>query len=132
MHTDLLDRLTAAVARLWYRSESDKPFEVVQWPAISPSLTSGTLIRLTGDAAETPVHEVALEIFFAPLLVVQDWYGGEDTERAQRYCTLYQLLQRSLTDLHIFRVGSIEVTIYIIGKVPTGEIVGLRTVTVET
>jgi len=42
------------------------------------------------------------------------------------------VLESSLTNLRVLRIGEIEVQVYLIGKTPGGSWAGLHTVSVET
>ncbi len=50
----------------------------------------------------------------------------------KRYQALVNLLQTHLTDIKVYRVGSCEVNVYILGKTTRNAIAGLSTISVET
>jgi hypothetical protein len=43
-----------------------------------------------------------------------------------------QTLKENLSDIHVYRVGSIQIDAYIIGKLKSGKYAGLKTRLVET
>jgi hypothetical protein len=154
----LLMELAAAVEGLYCASESDYPYEIVQLDAVpdsidgdlgaiaadlsddgagarsasSDSLSPEILLQATGHEAESSVEELTLEQFFAPMVQEQDWFGDEEKEYSQRYQSLVELLQTQLTQVKVYRVGDVELDIYIVGRSPAGEWVGVMTKMVET
>jgi hypothetical protein len=115
----------ATVDLLWV-SESEYPFEVVTWDK-GIELTPLALFK-----AEGAVESILLTDFFAPALIVEDWYEAEELATVDRYKLLLQLIESTLIDLKVFRIGSIEVDVYIVGKTSDSDIVGLKTTIVET
>jgi Nuclease A inhibitor-like protein len=115
----------ATVDLLWV-SESDYPFEVVTWDK-GIELTPLALFK-----AEGAIESILLTDFFAPALIVEDWYEADELATVDRYKLLLQLIESNLIDLKVFRIGSIEVDVYIVGKTSDSDIVGLKTTIVET
>jgi hypothetical protein len=115
----------ATVDLLWV-SESEYPFEVVTWDK-GIELTPLALFK-----AEGAVESILLTDFFAPALIVEDWYEADELATVDRYKLLLQLIESTLIDLKVFRIGSIEVDVYIVGKTSDSDIVGLKTTIVET
>ncbi len=50
----------------------------------------------------------------------------------KRYQRLVKLLQTHLTDLKVYRLGEVEIDVYVLGKTESGAIAGLATISVET
>ena len=120
--TDDLAPLAKAIDGLLYPSESDEPFDLFRWgPATAPADARAQV--LSHATATQPIKELSLDDFFAPL---------ETTDDAPRFRALRQALAATLTDLRIFRVGSIRVGIYLIGKTPSAQWAGAHTTSVET
>ncbi len=128
----LADALQRAVQGLLYTSESDAPFAVIQWPDCPAPLTPEEVLTRAGREPNAPVTQQSMEAFFQPLTADQAWYGEKDRAAAQRYRQLRALLEQHLRDAQVFRVGKVEVTVYIIGHTADGQCVGLRTTAVET
>jgi hypothetical protein len=127
---EIIDRLQQATTDLLWSSESDYPFEIVTWDRgveMTPTV-------LCGDSLDpnVPIETIALADLFAPVLTVEDWYEAEELAQVDRYTELLQAIESNLTDIKIFQVGEIEIEIYIIGKTPDGDLVGLKTHVVET
>ena len=111
--------LKAAVQGLLYPSESDSPFDVFVWAASAdPRAAVAAHTRKRAKLIEQSIDD-----FFAALK------GSDDEPRFQQ---LRQLLETTLTDLHIFRAGRIRVDVYLLGKSKSANWVGLHTTSVET
>jgi hypothetical protein len=130
----LRQRLEEAVAGLVYSSESDRPFEFFFLAAEGDAepLTVGGFARRLGVPAGTRTEERTLDNFLARHTHRSDGYDERAQAIRPRYERLQKLLEASLRDVRVFRVGSIEVACYAVGRDERGNIAGLRTVAVET
>ena len=128
--TEIIDRLKQSTLDLLWVSESDYPFEIVTWEHGTEMILAKLFPNLAGT--DESIDTIELTDFFAPVLVTEDWY--EETELAQvdRYTELLHTIESNLTEVKVFRVGEVEITVYIIGKTPDGDLVGLKTQVVET
>jgi len=114
---------------LLYLSETDAPLTyseldkkaVRQWPPASAT----QFLALLGEETETPAQEITPEKFFKTLRESNE--GSEDQVK-----TLRKALTEELEDLKGYRVGEIEVEIYMLGKDHSGKVCGLQTLSVET
>jgi Nuclease A inhibitor-like protein len=128
--TKIIDRLKQATTDLLWSSESDYPFEVVSWePGIE--LTPSDLFSNIYDT-ELAIESIPLTDLFEPVLTIEDWYEDAELALVDRYTNLLDSINTNLSEVQVFRVGEVEVDIYIIGKTPTGDIIGLKTRSVET
>ena len=123
---EIIIQLKQATADLLWLSESDYPFEIVTW-AKGIELSSLALFKDAGA-----VESISVNDFFAPALIVEDWYEAEELATVDRYKLLLQTIESNLTQLKVFRLHSVEIDVYIIGKTPDGDVVGLKTTIVET
>src|SRR5215475_11078877 len=114
---------------LLFQSETDAPITYYelsleksqQWP---PS-TGGQFLQLIGEASSTPVEKLAPEKFFKDLLP-----GNEDHQ--DQVTAFRKYLTEELKHLEGFRVGAIQIKIFVLGKDDSGKVVGLQTLSVET
>ncbi len=123
---EIIDRLQQVTKDLLWVSESDYPFEIVTWDK-DIELTPIALFKDVGKIESIPLTD-----FFAPALVVENWYEAEELATVDRYKLLLETIESLLTQLKVFRIGSVEIDVYIIGKTPGGDVVGLKTIVVET
>ena len=70
--------------------------------------------------------------FFADLIQDQDWHGEAERLVVQKYRNLLAVLKQSLSGLTVFRIGEVQIDIYVVGRTPTGEWAGIHTTAVET
>ncbi len=124
--------LKKASKGLLYPSESDASFEVFTWKNLGGTLTHEKLLTLAGRDPECPVEVTTTDDFFAELTAYKDDHSPEEKAVVQGYRTLRQAVKEHLIDAKTFRVGEIEVAVYLVGKTPEGDWVGLKTLSVET
>ncbi len=124
--------LTKASKGLLYPSETDAPFEVFNWKNGTGALTSAKLLTLAKQDAASPVESITVDAFFAPLVGAKDWHGREEKSIVQKFKELRQAVDAHLTEPKVFRVGEVEITIYLVGKTQDGDWAGLKTTSVET
>lgn len=129
----LNDKLTPLLTDLFYPSESDEPVEFITCylkqaePLLVTQIQQWLMVP-----PEVYVEEVPEAEFWAPVTTGEDWYGEEEKERTARFGQLKQLLETELTDRQVFRVGAVEVDVYLLGRTANGERAGLKTRVVET
>jgi hypothetical protein len=128
--SDIVDKLKLASDGLQFMSESDYPFEVFQWKGQQP--TASTVIQQTGHSPDTPLEVVQLDEFFHNATQQEDWHNDEEKAMVKRYRELVETLKQSLSDIQVYRLGTVEIDVYIVGKTPSGDLAGLSTKVVET
>ena len=129
--SDIVDKLKQASDGLQCMSESDYPFEVFQWEGQEP-LTAETVITQTNHRPDTPVEVVQLDEFFQNATQEEDWHNDEEKETVKRSQALVETLKTHLSDIQVYRLGTVEIDVYIVGKTPSGNLAGLSTKVVET
>jgi len=127
MHADLL-LLQQMAEGLLYLSEGDYPFEVVDLGAVN-STVAEKLVEISG---KTGVEKVALPYFFRNMTKAETGAGEESLQKATRFVNLQNALQQKLADVAVYRLGSVQVSIYIIGRLPDGAFGGLKSTSIET
>jgi hypothetical protein len=105
----LLMELAQAIDGLLVQGETDAPLSLFSWPA--PLLfTPQALLAAQGLAAEIPIERRDLAAFFGPRTRMRAEQPEEERANAQRFQRLRTVLETHLTDLHVLRVGTIEIT----------------------
>ncbi len=127
---EVIDRLKQATTDLLWSSESDYPFEIVTWE-LGVELTPSDLFSNIYDT-DLAIESIPLTDLFEPVLTIEDWYEQAELEPIDRYTNLLDSINNNLSEVQVFRVGEVEIDIYIIGKTSTGDIVGLKTHSIET
>ncbi|MBK4730457.1 nuclease A inhibitor family protein [Oxynema sp. CENA135] len=128
--TEIVDQLRELTRDLYWFSESDYAWEVRIWP--EATIATETVREQSQKPANAEIETVEFARFFQRAVEEKDWYGDRERETVGRYRQLVQFLQENLHDLIVYRVGAIEVEIFVFGKTNTGAVVGLNTISVET
>ncbi|MGA9997949.1 MAG: nuclease A inhibitor family protein [Pyrinomonadaceae bacterium] len=128
----LIHELERATEGLLFMSESDYPFEVVRLESLSEEDVPQRLRRLAGADTAAPVETRSVEDFFRVAAAEAEWKDAQALETAKRYQALLSLLKENLTDVRVYRVGEINIPVYIIGRSSEGRLLGLSTRVVET
>jgi hypothetical protein len=123
------ERFDGLVEGLLFMSETDAPLTYYElspekskeWP---PS-TGGQFLQLIGEDPATHVEQLAPEKFFRDLRP-----GNEDRE--DQVDALRKAMTEELKNLEGFRVGEIQIKIFVLGTDDSGRVVGLQTLSVET
>ncbi len=136
MKTDaeLCGALQEATGDLLMMSESDYPFEVIRWDSSggSEQLSPEYLRRMAGVDASAPLAETNLETFFRVAAGEQEWKSEADLVVAKKYQRLMRLLTDNLTEIKVYRVGDINILVYVVGRSAEGNWLGVSTRVVET
>lgn len=126
-----IGKLEQSVKDLWYMSETDAEINVFLGEK-ADSVTKDSFARQIKISAETNIEEKDFAEFFKNLTAIQDWYGDEEKETAEKFSTVEKLLEENLTDLKVFKVGQIEIDIYVVGLDAESVLTGIKTKAVET
>jgi hypothetical protein len=124
--------LTKASSGLLMPSESDHPFTSFTWAgAAKPSITTTRLLELTGHAPATDVEVVDLDFFFRNVAYHQPWHDRQQAMNVRRFQRLTRVLEQHLADIRVYRVGTIRIDAYIVGRCGRN-LVGVSTTLIET
>jgi hypothetical protein len=127
----LKKQIKKATEGLYFISETDAeilPFFGGQAQAVAKE----EILSQTKNAADAPVDERNFKEFFARLTEIQDWFGDEEKATAQRFADLKDLLERNFRDLKVFKIGKIQLDVYVIGLDAENNLLGIKTKAVET
>ena len=129
--TDILDRFKAATSGLFFMSESDYPFDTRLWSGVEEP-TPDQLKSEAGVPADAPVQKLSVDDFFHA--ATKEHEGQSDVGKAlvARYKQLVRTIDENLTDTAVYKFGTINMPVFIVGKAASGDWVGLSTRVVET
>jgi hypothetical protein len=122
-----------ATERLLFTSESDYPFTSVNFAGAARNGATADAVRTAAGITDgVAVETRTMDDFFG-------WRAIDDAsatlgERsvAARYRVLRRALESNLTDLHVYRFGSIQIRVFIVGRDACGNLVGVETTSIET
>ena len=126
----LMEELREATRGLTHMSESDYPFEVFNWGAAEP--TEEFLRGLTGEPADAKVETRTPEDFFRVSTSEAEWKNVAMLGSARSIQRVLFLLVQNLSDLKVYRVGVINIPVYVVGRSASGNWLGVSTRAVET
>jgi hypothetical protein len=130
---DLIGQLTAAVAELYWMSETDAPFDIRCWPVETEGpLSPSQVLAAAQLPSDTPIEVLDLDTLLAPVIAPQPWYGPDERAIAERFQALQTLLHEKLEQLQVYRCGSTELDLYILGKTSVGNWIALHTIAIES
>ena len=130
-NTHLLEEIKKASKDLYYISETDAEITAFDGGK-SEHLSIEIILERTKSAKESKVEERDFDEFFERLTKIQDWFEEEETENANRFAYLRDLLKSNLRDLKIYKVGEVQVKIYAAGLDAEDDLFGIETEAVET
>ena len=129
---EILAELTRAADGLWYMSESDYPLEAVRVGGAGEP-EHGRLRELAGAGKDAPVETRRLEEFFRDGAGVRLGRAGTgEPPTPASFGGVLRALRENLTDIRVYRVGSVNIAVYVLGRSASGTWLGLRTRVVET
>lgn len=131
---ELRAELERASSDLVYSSESDRPFEFfsIPYPGRNAPPAASDFARLIQSKDGARAEERSLVDFFARHTATSDPYDSEAQRLRPRYEALMRTITTRLRNVRVYRIGTIEVECYVAGLDSSGNLVGLKTVAVET
>lgn len=128
---NLAEQIKNAAAGLWYISETDA--EILAFTGGKADLaTKENLLSQIGKPSDAQVEERDFAELFARLTAIKDWFGDEEKTTAKRFAALKDLLEKNLKGLKVFKVGQIQIDVYVVGLDAEGNLAGIQTKAVET
>jgi len=131
MTDSIAAQLKQASEGLLFLTETDAPFEVIHWPP-QGKLTPAKLLQLVERPPDAPVELGTVDEFFAIATQEEDWHDQEERETVNQFQNLVSVLKQNLSQLQVYRVGTIDIDAYIVGVTDGGDWMGLSTKMVET
>lgn len=128
---EILAELARAAEGLWCLSESDYPLEPFRLGA-KEAPTPANLRRAAGAGEGAGVESRKPEEFFRPNAFVEDARGEFRPAPAARVLELSRVLAENLSDVKVYRVGEINIAVYVLGRSAGGGWLGVSTRVVET
>jgi hypothetical protein len=129
---EITAKLKEASNGLLMPSESDFPFEPFLWSGVKEPLTPETILKLTNHPQNSKVETVDLSYLFRNLTQEKEWHDEQQKENVGKYRNLVEVLESNLSDIQVLRVGEINIDVYVVGKIQSGDLAGLATQVVET
>lgn len=118
-----------ATQGMLFPSESDFPFEWFEsnLKILPEASRFASHVDKKGEVAQ----KMALEVFFQRYTRIEPWMDEGQVQFAHQMQTLQRIYQNSSKKLAVYRVGTVQVHIYMVAVVQ-GRVVGLHTISIET
>lgn len=138
------DAIEASASSLWYVSEADYPYDYVFAPRAAAAADSLDSFRdYLGVSDSRPAEESTLDDFFGHRVVHQPGETAVEHDDVVRHQALKQAIEANLTGIKVYRVGGPSSTlssgsilgtidVWVVGRDAFGNLVGIRTTSVET
>ena len=111
----ILQQLENVTTGLLFMSESDFPFELIQWTGMA-EITPDFIRTVTGESKDCPVQEIEVDDFLSSGL----------------YQPLLLVLRSQLLEVRAYKVGRINMPVYLVGRSGEGSWLGVVTRVVQT
>lgn len=128
--TTVLQSIEEAARGLLFPSESDFPIEPFSYGEQEP--TPAGLLEQRGLSADTPVEQAKLDDFFAGLTQSSEDASEADRASAERFRALMTVLEKNIEDARMYRLGTVNIEVIVLGRHASGAWLGVRTNVVET
>ena len=128
---ELNRQIKLLVKNLYYSSETDAEINAFKGTTAA-TLTVGEVLNQTRNKPDAPVEQRDFNEFFDRLTKIEDWFGDEEKANAAKFAALKDLLARNLRDLAVYKIGKIQLDIYVVGLPAENILIGIRTKAVET
>ena len=120
--TPVLKELKAAAKGLLFPSESDAPMEAFAWPG-GDGPPDEAAVRANAKAdKDAPVEQ----------LTVPELTRTIPSESRGDFLHLFATLAHHLSGVTVFKVGEVNMDVYIVGRTTDGQYAGVKTQVVET
>jgi hypothetical protein len=129
---ELHKAVAQAAEGLVFTSESDYPVALhVIAGGGAKRLKRGAFPQgLCPEGARCTTQDV--DAFFRPVVATKDWFGPDETARAEKFKALVALLRQNLTSVRVYKVGETTIDAFVLGRSTDGDLVGVKTTVVET
>jgi hypothetical protein len=127
---DAIKLISNAAKGLYYISETDSPFVVRVMPG-SGSIEDRLKDMLNRDP-DTSIEKQDLDYFFRNMVKIYEGATAEDELHVKAFIRLKEVLQQSLKNIVVYRLGEINIDAVIAGTTAEGQLITLTTKLVET
>jgi hypothetical protein len=125
-----LNELTALTQDLFYISETD-----ASWQTHALNNETGLaeqLLALSQKDTTACIEQRDWVTFLQNATTIQDWMSDDEKTVVARYQNLKNYVDANLTEVEVYRIGEVEISVFIIGRTTEGGLIALQTLAVET
>ncbi|MFK7947935.1 MAG: nuclease A inhibitor family protein [Saprospiraceae bacterium] len=129
---ELIEILKSMSEDLLFTSESDYPFEVICWSINTEIVDITTIQQYIDNKDKSIIKELTPDKMLSRMAKSRPYYSTERREKANRFRQIITFFESQVANAKAFKIGEVEIDIYIIGTVGDSHIIGLKTMAVET
>lgn len=118
----VLKELKAAAKGLLFPSETDAPLEAFAWPGADGPPDEKVVRANANVGADAPVEQ----------LTIAELTRGIPDESRRDFLPLFAVFAHHLSGVTVFKVGEVNIDVYIVGRTTDGQYAGVKTHAVET
>jgi len=118
----VLKALQTAAKGLLFPSETDAPIEAFAWPGGAKPPDEAAVRANAKVDAKTPIEQLSLD----------DLKRTIPSELGEDFKPLFAAIAKHLSGVSVFKVGEVEIDVYIVGRTADGQYAGVKTQVVET
>lgn len=126
-----LEALRQVAQGLLFPSETDAPIEPFFWPDEAPKTPSVEVVAKRLKESPSAIKTQSLATFFKPTLAEEEWHNAQEKAEVKRFQALLDVVKQSLEAVKVFRIGKVEIEVYVVGRISDGY-AGFKTQVVET
>jgi hypothetical protein len=127
---DQINQLTELTKDLFYMSETDAAWQVYPLKTDEPVMEQLVTIANMPPAVEVEIRD--WESFLQHATTVQDWMSDDEKATVVRYQALKTYVNATLTEVQVYRLGAVELSVFVVGVTANCDIIALATQAVET
>ncbi|QJD96194.1 sugar-non-specific nuclease inhibitor NuiA-like protein [Mucilaginibacter robiniae] len=120
--------LEQAANGLQMMSESDYPFTYVCTEA--KVIDNDLVLKIAAKPQGTPIEQTTIEHLLRNMTDASS--GSVSPQVANQFQNLAATLKSELSNLTVYRVGEVQVDVFILGLTKEGNVAGMRTKLIET
>lgn len=129
--TTVIEKLELLTRDLYFLSESDYPFEILDWGKKNDAEIKDKILSFHENGS--PLSEFDTDVFFGRIVNNFNESGDPLLKTfAEKYSTLLDFLNRNMFKTQVFKCGKVEVGVYVVLSLKDDAVVVLKTISVET
>ncbi len=126
----LEQKINQLISNLQYSSESDYPLELLRWGHKSPAALQAAIRE--NNPGHVPEQRDAAAFFSRYIQAQVNSGDPEMIKAANKYKALWELLSKQSSTVTVWRNGQTRVDIYIVITAKDGQLLLIKTTSVET
>lgn len=132
---EFLEDVVPAIDGVLFSSEGDEYWDPLFYPGSGDALENhDALLVLFEEPADEYIQESDFDELIDSQYFIPDPESASEWELEikESYTRIREALETQLDDIRVYRVGEVEVRIYVVGRTSCGDLAGISTLSIET